>query len=162
MFDSLNTLKAPNMEHYNQLHHYAEAVSTYNHIMKLALNGGKIPTISVPKGEKLLRGLKSTVTDYFSITSLHFLHLGQAGVDHFVFLLNVIICNINAAASAEELNTVWANILHKGSGKDVELDRSYRTISCCPLLAKALDTYMVQLYDSGWSAVQVSGTQLFT
>ena len=49
MFDSLNNLKAPNMEHYNQLPHYAEAVSTYNHIMKLALNGGKIPTIANPR-----------------------------------------------------------------------------------------------------------------
>ena len=56
------------------------------------------------------------------------------------------------------LNTIWANILHKGAGKDMESDRSYRTISCCPLLAHALDTYMVELYDSGWSAVQ-AGTQ---
>ena len=69
-------------------------------------------------------------------------------------IAQVIISNINAAASAEELNTNRANILHKGSGKNVELDRFYRTISCCPLLAKALDTYMVELYDSGWSAVQ--------
>jgi hypothetical protein len=75
-------------------------------------------------------------------------------LEHFVFLLNIIISNINQAASAEELNTIWANILHKGAGKDLESDRSYRTISCCPLLAKALDTHMVELYDSRWSAVQ--------
>ena len=84
MFDSLNSLKAPTMDQYDKLPSYIEAVSTY---------------------EKLLRGLKSTVTDFFSITSLHFLHLGQAGVGHFVFLLNAIISNINNAASAEELIT---------------------------------------------------------
>ena len=105
MFDSLNSLKAPTMDQYDKLPSYIEAVSTYDQIMKLASIGDKIPTISAVKGEKLLRGLKSTVTDFFSITSLHFLHLGQAGVGHFVFLLNAIISNINNAASAEELIT---------------------------------------------------------
>ena len=66
-----------------------------------------------------------------------------------------IIDHINAS-SIEELNTIWANILHKGHDKDPELDRSWRTISCCPLLAKAMDTYMVELYDGGWSACQAS------
>ena len=56
----------------------------------------------------------------------------------------------------EELNTIWANILYKGGGKDVESDRSWRTISCCPILAKALDLYMVELYDTGWSAAQAT------
>ena len=155
LFDSLSSLKSPDMTQYNHLPPYAEAVSVYQHIMKLASAGGKIPQISFSKGEKLLRGLKSSVIDYFSITSLHFLHLGHEGVLHFIFLLNVIIGHINSSC-IEELNTIWANILHKGSGKDRESDRSYRTISCCPLLAKALDIYMVELYDDGWSAAQAS------
>jgi hypothetical protein len=70
-----------------------------------------------------------------------------------VFLFNSIISHISCS-SAAELNTIWANILHKGHRKDVESDRSYRTISCCPIMAKAIDTYMVELYGDGWSAVQ--------
>ena len=52
------------------------------------------------------------------------------------------------------MNTIWATILHKGHGKDLELDRSWRTISSCPFLAKAMDTYMVELNDDCWSACQ--------
>ena len=91
--------------------------------------------------------------DYFSVTSLHFLHLGVEGVKHFVFIFNVIINFINSSAVAE-LNTVWANIMFKGGDKDREHDRSYRTISCCPIMAKAMDSYMVELYDVGWAAIQ--------
>jgi hypothetical protein len=155
IFDSLNQLKAPPMETYRDSEHYMEAVSTYDHIMKLASCGRKIPLISLADGEKLLRGLRPSVMDYFSITSLHFLHLGLEGIFHFIFILNTIISQINSS-SIPELNTIWANILHKGHNKDPELDRSWRTISCCPIIAKALDTYMVELYDGGWSDVQAS------
>ena len=155
IFDSLNQLKAPPMETYRDSEHYMEAVSTYDHIMKLASCGRKIPLISLADGEKLLRGLRPSVMDYFSITSLHFLHIGLEGIFHFIFLLNTIISQINSS-SIPELNTIWANILHKGHNKDPELDRSWRTISCCPIIAKALDTYMVELYDVGWSDVQAS------
>jgi hypothetical protein len=41
-----------------------------------------------------------------------------------------------------------------GGKKVPELDRSWRTISCCPLLAKAMATYLVQLYNPGWSDAQ--------
>ena len=153
VYDSLHSLKAPCMEQHTTNTSYCEALEIYEHIIKLACNGGKIPPISYSDGEKILRGLKSTVLDWFSITSLHFLHLGQEGILHFVFLMNTVIKNINCA-SIEELNTIWAIVLHKGGKKDPELDRSWRTISSCPLLAKALDTYMVQLYGDVWSAVQ--------
>ena len=44
--------------------------------------------------------------------------------------------------------------MFKGHGKDKESDRSYHTISTCPLLAKALDTYIGRLYGPGWEEVQ--------
>ena len=141
------------MAQYGNLPQYKEAVATYQHIMKLAAAGEKIPPISLSKGEKLLQNLNPSVMDYFSITSLHFLHLGKEGIIHFVFILNTIINHINSGSVAE-LNTIWANILFKCGDKDPESDRSWRTISCCPILAKALDTYMVELYDNGWTAVQ--------
>ena len=40
--------------------------------------------------------------------------------------------------------------MHKGYGKDRESDRSHRTISTCPLLAKCLDIYIGQLYYPLW------------
>ena len=57
-------------------------------------------------------------------------------------------------SSLDELNSVWAMILHKGHGKDREKDRSYRTISTCPLLAKSLDKYVGSLYETGWMESQ--------
>ena len=44
MFDSLSSLKAPNMEHYQDLPPYAEAVCVYNNILKLAINWKKDPS----------------------------------------------------------------------------------------------------------------------
>ena len=76
-------------------------------------------------------------------------------MEHFHFLLNIIIDEVNLS-TLEELNTVWACILWKGHGKDKESDRSYRTISTCPLLAKALDSYVGELYSGGWADVQAS------
>ena len=119
----------------------------------MAGQGKKIPPISLSKGEQLLSGMRSSVMDYFSITSLHFIHLEEEGLLHFVLLLNSTINHINCASMAE-LNTIWAITLHKGHNKDPEIDRSWRTISCCPIIAKALDIYMVHLYDKEWTAVQ--------
>ena len=45
-------------------------------------------------------------------------------------------------------------VLYKGHGKPKDSDRSYRTISTCPLLSKSLDKYIGSLYESGWAAVQ--------
>ena len=88
-----------------------------------------------------------------SIVSLPDINAGMEGARHFAFLLNILIQNINLS-SLEELNSVWAMILHKGHGKDGESDRSYRTISTCPFLAKALDKYVGSLYESCWSKAQ--------
>ena len=77
------------------------------------------------------------------------------GAKHFSSLLNIIIENVNLS-SLEDLNSVWAVILHKGHGKDKESDRSYRTISTCPILAKALDKYVGSLYKSGWADAQAA------
>ena len=44
-----------------------------------------------------------------------------------------------------------ACILHKGRGKNRAIDRSYRTISTCPLISKAIDTYISILYSPKWN-----------
>ena len=67
--------------------------------------------------------------------------------------MSTLITNINNA-DLSELNDIWAMILYKGHGKDKESDRSYRTISTCPLLAKCLDLYIGQRYYANWRLAQ--------
>ena len=105
MYDSLNTLKATSMDQYNTLPPYTDAVDTYHHLIKLASKGGKIHKLTQLEGEKLLHRVKSSVLDWYSITSLPFLHLGQEGISHFVFLINAILNHINSS-TVEELNTI--------------------------------------------------------
>ena len=112
-----------------------------------------MPTISTLQSTELLLSLKKDVNDLYSITTSHFINAGFNGYEHFPFLLAALIENVNLA-TLDELNNVWACILYKGHGKAKDSDRSYITISTCPLLAKALDTYIGQLYSTNWSSVQ--------
>ena len=152
-FDSLSTLKAPDMSSLYSSPHYQETLLDYENVLKIAREGSKIPAISPKDSTNLLYSLKSEVNDFYSITPSHFINAGFEGLEHFHFLLNTIINEINLA-SLEELNTIWACILHKGHGKDKESDRSYRTISTCPMLAKALDSYIGGLYSDEWADAQ--------
>ena len=52
------------------------------------------------------------------------------------------------------MNTIYACVLFKGHGKDKEQARSYRTISTCPLLVKALDCYIRELALDRWTQQQ--------
>ena len=152
-FDSLSSLKAPDMSGIHSSPSYQAALSDYNTIRKICLAGLKIPPISPRDATELLFSLKPDVNDLFSITARHFINAGIEGAKHFSFLMNLIIKNVNLF-SLPELNSVWAMVLYKGHGKPKDSDRSYRTISTCPLLAKALDKYIGSLYESGWAAVQ--------
>ena len=68
MYESLSTLKAPDMNNFNSSPHYTAALDTYSHILKLASNGGKIPNITLEKGREILLKLKKSALDLFSIT----------------------------------------------------------------------------------------------
>ena len=57
-----------------------------------------------------------------------------------------------ASLKSTLVHCIYANILYKGHGKERTLDSSYRTISTCPLVAKALDTYIGELSSSEWEA----------
>ena len=59
-----------------------------------------------------------------------------------------------ANVTSPVLNTVYANILYKGHGKDKTIDNSYRTISTCSLVAKTLDLYIRDLCSLNWDEVQ--------
>ena len=83
------------------------------------------------------------MTDIYNITALHYLNAAESGLDHFHALLSAIIENVNLSGMSE-LNSIHARVLYKGHSKDRENASSYRTISTCPLLSKALDIYVRQ------------------
>ena len=107
---------------------------------------------SIEQARKLLKNIKPSVTDLFSISSPHYLNGGDAAVQQFCLLLNAILANAENFALTE-LNSVYAIILHKGHGKDKHSDRRYRTISSCPFLAKCADIFVGSLSADNWAAV---------
>ena len=97
--------------------------------------------------------MRKDVNDFYSITALHYLNAGTSGHDHFHFLLNAVIKNVNLGGLSE-LNTIFACVLYKGHLKEKTSARSYRTISTCPLVAKALDIYIRELSLPDWNKEQ--------
>ena len=152
-YDSLSSLKAPDMKEIFSSKSFKAADADYKIIRKICSAGIKIPEIPAKDATEILFNMKSDVNDLFSVTPKHYINAGLEGVSHFRFLLNTIIQDINLFP-LPELNSVWAMVLYKGHGKPRDSDRSYRTISTCPLLAKALDIYIGSLFESGWAAVQ--------
>ena len=152
-FDSLSSLKSPDMSIIHSSPSYKSALSDYTTIRKICAAGLKIPEISARDATDILYSLKPDVNDLYSTTARHYINAGVEGARHFSFLMNLVIQNVNLFP-LPELNSVWAMVLHKGHNKPKDSDRSYRTISTCPLLSKALDKYIGSLYESGWAAVQ--------
>ena len=152
-FKSLSGLKDPDMSIVTDTPAYMETLRDYKHVMELAKSGAAIPAIQLYQSVELLYSVRLEVNDLFSITAAHFINAGAAGLRHFHLLMSSLVTNINNA-SLSELNDIWAMILYKGHNKDKESDRSYRTISTCPLLAKCLDLYIGQRYYSDWRQAQ--------
>ena len=92
------------------------------------------------------------MADIFSITPTHYLAVGVCGVTHFQALLNLLVTNVNLA-TLEEINLAWAVMRHKGGSKPQHLTKSWRCISTCPLVAKAMDLYVFGLHKEEWEAV---------
>ena len=137
-------LECPTYNHFLDLHH---------HILDICRAGEKIPLLSFSTANDLLKSVKPSVTDFFSISALHYINGGDDGVLHFQLLLNAILSEIENFAISE-MNKVSAIILHKGHGKDKNSDRSYRTISSCPFLAKCADKYIGNLTEPAWTAAK--------
>ena len=154
-FASLSSLKSPDLSSIHSTPQYQSTLSDYEHILKICRSGNPIPDISPKSSTEILISMKANVNDFYSITANHFINAGRSGFAHFHFLLSALIKNVNLAG-LDELNTIWACILYKGHGKDKQSDRSYRTISTCPFIAKALDTYVGSLYRDGWASVQAT------
>ena len=102
---------------------------------------------------EILSRIRPCVTDLHSITANHFLHAGEAGRYHFHLLLQALLSDINNV-TIDEVNIVHAAILFKGHSKDKTLAKSYRTISTCPIVAKALDIFIRDLNIEMWNSDQ--------
>ena len=133
----------------------ADQFSNYDHISKLCLDGNPIPPISLEDASGLLKRLKKNVKDFFSITALHYLNAGKEGVEHFQALMNAVLQEVENATIVE-LNVALGLILYKGHRKDKTSERSYRTISTCPFLSKAIDLYIRNLHQEKWDSCQAS------
>ena len=111
--------------------------------------------ITIEKAKNLLLRLKKNVSDVFGISTLHYLYAGIEGLEHFSCLLNTIITNVGNS-SINDLNMAHGLILYKGGQKDKSSDRSYRTISTCPIVSKAMDLYIRDLYQEQWDKLTAS------
>ena len=152
IFNSIKDLKTEPIEtvHSDDFPDFNEE---YRLILEICSSNKKIPLFSYNDADKMLRSLKKNVNDFFSITPLHFLHAGIDGIEHFKLLMNAVINNINYAGISE-LNSIYACVLYKGNGKNKIKAKSYRTISTCPLIAKALDSHVRNLSVVDWNQAQ--------
>ena len=133
--------------------HVDNFVSDYAYIIQLCNASNPIPAISEIDTLKLLNMMKPNVADYFSITTSHYLNAGPPGWKHFCLLLNILLLKVSNT-TISEVNTAYACILFKGHNKDRTLSTTYRTISTCPVVAKALDMFIRKLFESSGTLIR--------
>ena len=152
-YESMTSLKQCDIERLNSEPELAEKLLDYKLIVELCQSHEPIPKIDMKKSTEILQRIKRDVRDHYSTTALHYLYAGDEGLQHYNLLLNGIITNL-INAGIEELNTAHGLIYYKGHGKDKCSDRSYRTISTCPFLAKSVDLYLRDQYSELWQDQQ--------
>ena len=97
-FSSLSALKAPDLSELHESATYQETLLDYENVLKIARNGVKMPPISPKTSTEILYSLRPNVNDFYSITAAHFINAGFEGLEHFNFLLNLIIENVNLSS----------------------------------------------------------------
>ena len=152
-FDSISTLKSLSQDPSDSSPYFDDFSCHYHNILELCKGGEVIPPISEKDSFELLQKLKPNVNDIQSVTPNHYNYAGPAGWKHFYLLINALLSDVNNT-SIDEINAVYACIIFKGHGKDKSSDRSYRTISTCPVVAKALDLYIRDLNIKSWNLKQ--------
>ena len=156
-YNSMSSIKTYDIDALQSDPMINERLSNYSHISKLCLDKQTLPPISLEQSNLILKRMKPKVHDIYNISASHYINAGDEGLLHFNIILNAVIQNVNSA-SLDELNLALGIILYKGHSKDKTSDRSYRTITSCPFIAKAVDLYIRDLFKDKWDAVQ-SATQ---
>ena len=152
-FDSISNLKTRDSGSLEDSMSFKAFSDDYQSILEISRHQDPIPHISEKESFELLHAMKAEVTDFFGITVNHYKYAGPAGWRHFRVLLNSLIDDVSNTI-IKEVNTVHAIIIFKGHGKVRTSDRSYRTISTCPVVAKAMDLYVRNLNISRWNLDQ--------
>ena len=109
-YHSMSALKKCSTEELETDPHLADQLLNYEHILKLCEDQRTLPEISLEDSTALLKRIKKSVKDIYGITSLHYLHAGEAGLLHFNLLLNGIIKDVNNA-TIQELNLVYVFVV---------------------------------------------------
>ena len=148
-YDSMTGLKSCDMKALQDNPSLAHHFSNYKHIMRICQAKQNIPEVSLLSAKKLLTRMKTHVTDIYGITPLHYLYAGEEGIKHYAGLLNAFISEVNNV-TIDDLNRTLGLIHYKGHKKDKNSDRSYRTISTCPFIAKSIDLHLRDLYQESW------------
>ena len=154
-FASISSLKMKAPDSYHSEPAMNNYLEDHKHILDICKTKVDLPRISLYESTKILKRMKAHVKDFYSLTPAHFINAGEAGSEHFNFLLNCIIEDVNNA-TIEELNSCYALLLYKGHNKARTSDKAYRTISTCPLMSKAIDLYIRDLHHEKWSAQEAS------
>ena len=152
-FDSLSNLKSIDRQFLDNSTSYNLFKEDYQHILKICSAGKPLPPVSEMRSLEILTKIKANTKDFFSITSKHYLNAGQSGIEHFYLVLNALIKDLENF-TITDINIVHAQVLFKGHQKDKNSERSYRTISICPIIAKAMDLYVRGLNLDAWNADQ--------
>ena len=116
-YESMTALKQCDLGQLRADPNLSMQFTNYANIMKLCKDEPPIPPISMSKSTKILKSLKKNVSDFFSVTALHYLYAGQEGLDHYYCLLNAIISDVNNS-KIQELNMAHGNFLYKGHKKE--------------------------------------------
>ena len=152
-YDSISNLKTLDMAALQASEYFCDYEDDYHNILELCRHGNAIPPISEKDSTLLLKQMKPDVCDLYGVTPNHYIYGGPAAWKHFHCLLNNLISDISNT-TIKEVNSVYACILFKGHGKDRNIDKSYRTISTCPVVAKALDIHIRKQNINKWNQNQ--------
>ena len=137
-FTSISQPKCKNKVSTQLMTHLSDTYEDYANIIELSKTGAAMDPISQVDVLNMLNRMKSDVLDSFNITPNHYRYAGPANWEHFRLLVNALIAIVENI-DIIEVNRAHAVVLFKGHGKDKTCSRSYRTISSCPVVAKALD-----------------------
>ena len=151
--DSIKSLKTKDQNNLDQSPSFQNCLSDYNNIIQICKNSLPIRPITLSESTDILKRMKPSVVDIYSITPYHYLYAGPSGLKFFNVLLNHLLEDVSSV-EIREVNLAYACLLFKGHGKDRTAAKSYRTISTCPVVAKALDIYIRDLYLKQWDADQ--------
>ena len=110
-FASISSLKSRDVSSLESCPTFQEFVTDHNHILEICKLGKKIPLLSYDKAEELLRAIRPSVTDFYSISALHYLNGRGPAINHFKLVLNAVLSDIETSPSACSIPAMQSSCL---------------------------------------------------